>query len=85
LRAVYLLEWGDLHLSRLTGYTALHRLIAASTYRGALLEPMGKMGTHWQQCLELVRRVQVWELRRPRAPESIPQTIQFLEENWKVD
>jgi hypothetical protein len=80
LRAVYLLEWGDLRLSRLTGQSALQRFVAAATYRGALLEPMGKMGSYWQQCLELVRRVPVWELRRPRDPSAIPQIIQLLEE-----
>ncbi len=79
LRAVYLLEWGDLRLSRLTGQSALQRFVAAATYRGALLEPMGKMGIYWQQCLELVRRVPVWELRRPRDPSAIPQIIQLIE------
>lgn len=39
LRALYLLEWGDFSLTRLTGQTALRRLIAAATYRGVLSVP----------------------------------------------
>ncbi|MCB9134585.1 MAG: hypothetical protein H6636_04110 [Anaerolineales bacterium] len=82
LRALYLLEWGDFSLTRLTGQIALRRLIAAATYRGALIEPMGKMGSYWQQFLELVRRVPVWELRRPRDVTEIVPTITQLQMHW---
>ena len=53
LRAIYLLEWGECNIIRLSGGTAVRRFVSAATYRGALLEPMGKMGAYWQQCLEL--------------------------------
>ena len=76
-------EWGDLRLNRLTGQAALRRFVSAATYRGALLEPMGKMGVYWRQCLELVRCVQVWELRRPRDLAAQEQIVQRLQEHWK--
>jgi hypothetical protein len=66
LLGIYLLEWGDPGLIRLTGRSALGRLVAGATYRGDLLEPMGRLAAHWERCAELVRRVPVWEFRRPK-------------------
>jgi hypothetical protein len=82
LRAIYVLEWGDLRLYRLTGQAALRGLVAAASYRGALLEPMGKMGVYWRQCLELVRRVPVWELQRPRDLAAMGRTVRRLQAHW---
>ena len=83
LRAIYVLEWGDLELSRLNGQAALRRFISAATYRGALLEPMGKMGAYWRQCLELVSRVPVWELKRPRDWSTMKATMNLLMAHWQ--
>jgi hypothetical protein len=66
LLGIFLLEWGDPGLIRLTGKSALSRLVAGATYRGDLLEPMGRLAAHWERCAELVRRVPVWEFRRPK-------------------
>lgn len=67
LRAIYLLEWGECRVTRLTGANALRRFVAAATYRGDLLEPMGRAAAHWERCAEFVRRVPVWALGRPRG------------------
>lgn len=82
LRVIYVLAWGDLSISRLTGQTALRRFVAAATYRGALLEPMGQLSAHWGRCLELVRRVPVWELKRPRDLSAMDQTVALLTSHW---
>lgn len=82
LRAIYLLEWGECNIIRLSGGTAVRRFVSAATYRGALLEPMGKMGAYWQQCLEMVRRVPVWELQRPRDLAAMEQTVRRLQAHW---
>ena len=75
LSAIYLPVWGDLKLTRLTGLAALRRLIGAATYRGELLEPMGRLGGYWQQCAELLQRVPVWELARPRDPARVAESV----------
>lgn len=66
LRAICLLEWGPPGLVRLTGMAALRCLVAAATYRGELLEPMGQVAAHWQRCAELAKRAPVWVFSRPR-------------------
>ncbi|MHC4197747.1 MAG: hypothetical protein ACYSRP_07535 [Planctomycetota bacterium] len=82
LRAIYLLEWGEWNITRLSGGTALHRFVSAATHRGALLEPMGQLGAYWHQCLELVSRVPVWELKRPRDLPAMGQTVDLLASHW---
>lgn len=80
LRAVYLLEWGEPSLRRLTGVDGLRRLVAAGTYRGELLEPMGRLAEHWERCAALMRVVPVWELRRPREWSSLESAMALLPE-----
>jgi hypothetical protein len=65
LRAIYLLEWGEQRLLRLSGVTALRRFVVAATYRPELLGE-AEMARHWERCLRIARDVPVWELRRPR-------------------
>lgn len=66
LRALYLLEWGEARLAPLEGKEALRRLVASATYRSDLLSATGRVESHWQLCLDLVRRVPVRLLSRPR-------------------
>jgi hypothetical protein len=82
LRGIYLLEWGASDILRLSGRTALSRFLSAATYRGVLIEPMGRMSAYWRSCLELVRRVPVWELTRPRDLSSMDKTVRLLERHW---
>ena len=82
ITAIYLLEWGEMALRRLTGRAALFRFIAAATYRAELLEPMGQTGSYGQRCLELLRRVPVWELSRPRDVTQVDRTLGLLKKHW---
>ncbi len=66
VRAIYLLEWGDLDLARLTGADALRRFVAAATYRPDLIDGMGRHAIHWEAFLELARKTTVWQFTRPR-------------------
>jgi hypothetical protein len=66
LQTLYLLAWGDLGVTRLTGLNALRRLIEAATYRPDLVESSEKVGPYWEQCARLARLTPVWELSRPR-------------------
>lgn len=82
LRAIYILEWGELEISRLTGQAALQGLVRAATYRAQLLEPMGKLGWYYRQCLALIQRVTVWRFQRPRDLGIMDQDVRYLQEHW---
>jgi hypothetical protein len=77
LRTIYLLEWGEPSLSRLSGATALRRFVAAATYRPELLDST-ETARHWQRCLEIVGRVPIWELRRPRDWQAMDRVMDGL-------
>lgn len=83
IRAIYLLEWGEHKLVRLSGLNALQRFVAAATYRGELLEKMGLSAAYWQRCLELVQNVPVWELTRPKDLTIMADTVAMLEAHWR--
>ncbi|HKA54196.1 MAG TPA: hypothetical protein VKJ47_11090 [Candidatus Binatia bacterium] len=83
LRAIYLLEWGDTGLVRLTSTAALRRFIGSATYRGDLLEPMGRLAEHWGRCAELLRQVPVFELRRPRDWSAMAGVVEVLVTHWQ--
>ena len=82
LLAIYLLEWGDGGLSPLTGLAALRRFIAAATYRGDLLEPMGQAAAHWNRCADLLRCTPVWNLARPRDWPAMDAVMESLISQW---
>ncbi|MCL4832996.1 MAG: hypothetical protein KJZ86_11160 [Caldilineaceae bacterium] len=78
LRAIYLLAWGDADRMQLTGLKALQGLVAAATYRGDLLEPMGEVASHWQRCAVLAQRVPIRELRRPQDWSGMDKALDLL-------
>jgi len=43
---------------------------------------MGRLGSYWQQCLDLVRRVPVWELTRHCDLNAMEHTLRRLEAHW---
>jgi hypothetical protein len=83
LRAIYLLEWGAPGIARLSGMNALQRLVAAATYRGELLEPMGQVAAHWQRCAELARHTPIWEFARPRDWSALDAAMKTLIKDWQ--
>lgn len=66
LRAIYLLDWGEVGVTRLTGLAALRGLVTSATYRADLLEPMNQIAAHWRRCAELAQRVPICRFTRPR-------------------
>ena len=84
LRAIYLLDWGECSITRVTGMEALSRFVAASVYRGRLLEEMGRVAGYWEQCAGLLRRTSVWEFRRPRNWESMDDVMTLLVDHWRA-
>jgi hypothetical protein len=82
LWAIYVLDWGELSITQLIGQAALQGLVRAATYRGPLLEPMGKMGWYYRQCLELIQRIPIWQFQRPRDLARMDQAVCYLREHW---
>lgn len=66
VRAIYLLDSGEVGLTRLIGKAALRRLVELATYRGDLLDPMNQVAAHWQRCMQLAQRVPIFQFTRPR-------------------
>jgi hypothetical protein len=81
LRAIYLLTWGEFGLRRLSGLSGLRNFLSASTYRAKLVEGTGHLGRHTNQSLELLQRVPLWELRRPRDLEALGRSATLLAEH----
>ena len=82
IRAVYLLEWGEFTLRRLSGLAALRRFLSAGTYRAGLLESTGRLSRHSSRSMAFLQRVPVWELRRPRDLAAFGQTADLLAIHW---
>lgn len=78
LDALYLLEWGELGLTRLRGATALQRLVQHATYQAGFLHDMNMYEEHWARMAELVRRVPVFAFRYPREWNAIEQAISLV-------
>jgi hypothetical protein len=67
LRAVVVLRWGQLGLSKLTGLAAVRGIIEAATYRRQLYASPPELTRHWRDALDIVRQVPVFELTRPEV------------------
>jgi energy-coupling factor transporter ATP-binding protein EcfA2 len=78
LRAIYLLNWGEWGQRRLTGSAALRGFLLAGSYRGDLIDSMKRSGAYIQLCMELLRRVPVWELSRLRELMNMDKIVRFI-------
>jgi hypothetical protein len=78
LHAICLLEWGEARLSEVTGARALRSFVAAATYRTAFLSDPRDLARHWELCTEVVRRVPVWQLTRPRNWAAMENVVDGL-------
>ncbi len=78
LRAIYLLQWGELGLEPLTGLDAVSSLISAATYRPEFVTAMGQSAAYWQQAIALVNHIPVFQLCRPRDWAMMPTVGELL-------
>jgi len=78
VRSLFLLDWGDLSITRLCGFGALRRFVSVATWRGNLLMSTGDPGEHMRQCAELINRTPLFEFRRPRDFGKVDQGIRLL-------
>lgn len=79
LRAIYLLQWGDLQITPLRGIKTLHRLVQFATYREDVPLKLDIVSEYWARMAELARRVSVFLLSRPRGWEALDDTLARLE------
>lgn len=84
LRAIYVLEWGETQCMRLRGLQALDAFVEAATYRGSVVEEMGRAALYWEQCAHIARHVPVFRLRRPRDWEALPAALAPVLEYWRA-
>jgi hypothetical protein len=79
VQAIYLLEWGDFRIRRLSGLAALSHFLAASTYRPEMLDRSCQlMSKYSRQSISVLQRVPLWELRRPRHLAKAAQVVDLL-------
>lgn len=74
LAAIYRLstvETGPTEIVRLQGVAAV-KVVMDNTFRGQLVEPMGRTAAHWTQCLAVTRKTPVFEFRRRRDLSLLP-------------
>jgi len=83
VRAIYILEWADPGLKRMTGLNALSRLIQAATYHPEFINGAERIEAYWEQCAQLARGTPIWELRRPRDWKAADEPIALMEEQWR--
>jgi hypothetical protein len=62
----------------LTGSAALRGFLLAGSYRGDLIDSMKRSGAYIQLCMELLRRVPVWELSRLRELMNMDKIVRFI-------
>ncbi len=84
LIGIYILDWGENRLTRWTGLAALNRFVTAATYRGDLVDPAGQAATHWERCANLIKRVPVWEFRRPKDWAAMDGAMNMLLTQFRV-
>ncbi len=83
LSAIYLLEWGEPHVLRLTGIAALRQFVESATYRGELLEPLDLVAAHWQRCANLAQRVPIFQFVRRSDWATMDAGMARLLEHWR--
>ena len=78
LRAINVLTWGDLKRTRLTGSSALRRLVAAATYRGEVVDELGGLAAQWETLASIAERTPIYELSRPRDWSAMASAAALL-------
>ena len=84
LIAIFLLNWGEPKSGLLTGSAALRGFLAAACYRGDLIEQMKRSATHVALSVEMLRRVPLWELARPRDLTRAEEIVRFIREDCSM-
>jgi hypothetical protein len=82
VHGIFLLEWGDIEITRLSGLVALRRFLKAATYRPRLLQTERQVSEHAATGVRLLQRVPVWQLRRPRNLAMLADSTEGLLAHW---
>lgn len=81
LRALYVLNWGELSVQRLTGLHAVQSVIEAATYRPEFVEVLGQTALYWECVIKLAGQIPIFRLQRPRDWAAMPTVGERLIEH----
>jgi hypothetical protein len=82
VRAIYLLAWGELAITRLEGVEGWRRFLPSATYRPKLLDSPEQLSRHTARSMAVLQRVPLWELRRPRDLAALKGVADLLGNHW---
>ncbi len=82
LAACYILEWGELSITRITGGEAVGALLHATMYRISFLRALGTLGAYTAQIAKLAAVMPVYRLTRPRDAALLDDSCAMLEQHW---
>ena len=68
---------------RLRGTEAVDAIVS-NTYRGTLLEGIGRTGDHLAQCVRIARVLEVYEIRRAWGFDRFDEQARFLERHTRL-
>jgi hypothetical protein len=83
LAGIYLLAWGEATLRRLSPLEAT-TMLASCLRKPHWLNPAGTAAAIRQGWLDLVSRIPIVQVTRPREPVSFPALSQLLIDSWKT-
>jgi len=78
LAAVYALRRGDAFGIERLGPVDSAELLFANTYRGAYLDQTATRALHWQACLDVIRRVPLFDFVRPWSIEEMGEHAKLI-------
>ncbi len=76
--AVYLLEWGEPGIRRLSGLNALRQFLHAATYRGRVIEELGELSNYSRHCVHFLEQVPVFQFTRHRSVSEAAEATELL-------
>lgn len=82
LGAIYLLQWGNFSIERLSGFTAWRRLLSGATYRPRLFDSIMRMNHYFGRTVAILQQIPLWELRRPRDFAAIDEIAGRIARHW---
>ena len=72
----------DIQCERLAPLEAID-LLAQHAYRPEFVPLLNRQNAHFNACARLADQVPFWRLKRPRALDRLPETVGWLQENWR--
>ncbi len=79
LDAIYLLDWGEVRIERMTGTDALQSVARAAVYAPWLLAQVFPLSEYWGTLVEVLRRVPLFRFHRPSGWAEFERGLGLLQ------